>query len=301
MSVIDRLGSGRTGSDAIVRVLSTFVVFFAVLIGLGQLIASVPTPSILVNLPGNLAAFAGVGAVLAVMLRLFDLSPGAYGLAIDRDWVTDLLGGVVLGVLFQAISTAAILGTDDGMIVAQWDTGVAEGVNGAIVAVTATIIAFFAVALWEELLFRAVLIRELVVGLRAHGVSQSTATAAGVVGSTLLFGILHLGAGASGLSAAVVVLQAVVGGLYFGLAYVLTGSLALPVGIHLSTNLWTTVVFGQPDSGFPAAFRLTRPFDFGADLLVTMLLPAGVLVAAVFGWIRATRGGFPKVTLSHGS
>ncbi|WP_394346030.1 hypothetical protein [Halorubrum sp. BOL3-1] len=113
--------------------------------------------------------------------------------------------------------------------------------------------------------------------------------------------MVHLGAGASGLSAVVVVLQAVVAGLYFGLAHVLTGSLALPVGIHLSTNLWTAVVFGQPDSGFPAAFRLTPPFDFGADLLVIMLLPAGALVAAVFGWVRVTRGNFPKVSLSRGS
>jgi CAAX amino terminal protease family. len=104
-------------------------------------------------------------------------------------------------------------------------------------------------------------------------------------------------AGVAGLSTTVVVLQAVVGGLYFGLAYVLTDSLALPVGIHFSTNLWITVVFGQPDSGFPAAFRLTRPFDLGFELITVLFLPVGVLIAAIFLWVKATRGEIPKASL----
>jgi len=93
------------------------------------------------------------------------------------------------------------------------------------------------------------------------------------------------------------VLQAVVGGLYFGTAYVLTDSLALPVGIHFSTNLWTTVVFGQPESGFPAAFRLTRPFALGVELIIVLFFPVGILLLAVFLWVRATRGEVPEISL----
>lgn len=297
MTPTDRLGNGQTIADAVVRVLSAFVVFFAVLLGLGRLIALVPTPSVLVNLPVNLAAFCGVGAVIAVTSRVFGVAPSAYGLNIDRDWVTDLLGGAAIGVLFKSISTAAVVGIGSGVIVDQWDAGVAESPTGVTIALAATVIAFFAVALWEDLLFRAVLIREMVVGLRAQEVPRSTATVVAVIGSALVFGALHLNAGVSGLSTAAVVFQAVVAGLYFGLAYALTGSLALPIGIHLSTNLWTAVVFGQPDSGFPAAFRLTRPFGVGSDFLVVLLLPTGVLVAAVFGWVRATRGELPDVSV----
>ena len=301
MSTADRLGGNESGSDAMVRTLSAFVVFFGVLLGLGRLIASVPMPAVLVNLPESLAMFGGVGAVLAVMSRVFGVLPDVYGLTIDRNWVTDLIGGVVLGIVFQAMSTVAILYANSGEIVARLDTGVSEGIGGAVVALTATVIAFFAIALWEDFLFRAVLIRETVVGLRAHGVSGATTTAAAVVGSTLFFGILHLGAGVSGLSTVVVVLQAVIGGFYFSLAYVLTGSLALPVGIHLSTNLWTTVVFGQPGSGFPAAFRLTRPFDLGLDLIFILLLPAGVLVGMVVGWAHTTRERSVGIALGYDS
>jgi membrane protease YdiL (CAAX protease family) len=175
--------------------------------------------------------------------------------------------------------------------------GVFDGPATLVVALGATVLAFFIIALWEDFLFRGILIREFVVGLASRGVSQTAATSSAVVVSALLFGALHVNAGAAGLSTAVVVLQAVIGGPYFGLAYVLTGSLALPIGIHFSTNLWTTVVFGQPDSGFPAAFRLTRPIDLGAELIIILFLPVGILVAAVLAWTWATRGEIPEPSL----
>jgi hypothetical protein len=86
-------------------------------------------------------------------------------------------------------------------------------------------------------------------------------------------------------------------GLHCGFAYVFTDSLAFPVGIHLPTNLWMMVVFGQPDSGYPAAFRLARPFDLGAKFLLLLFHPAGILVAAVLLWVRATRGNLSEVSL----
>lgn len=301
MSSVTRMGAGSTAVGATVRAVVAFVVFFATLVVVGLVLSRVPTPSVLTNLPDQVPIFCGVGAVLFVLARAFDVSPAAYGLDLDRRWGTDLLGGVLIGVLFQALSTAAILATDAGRIVDRWALGVASGPVTAVIALGATVVAFFAVALGEDLLFRGILIREGVIGLASRGVSRLGATAAAVAGSALLFGSLHLNAGAEGLSTAVVVLQAVVGGLYFGLAYVLTDSLALPVGIHLSTNLWTVVVFGQPDSGFPAAFRLTRPFELGPELVIIYLLPVGVLVAAVVGWVRATRGEFPKASLGVGA
>jgi len=121
-------------------------------------------------------------------------------------------------------------------------------------AIGATAAAFVIVGLWEDFLFRGVLIRELVVGFTSHKVSSPAATGSAVVVSALVFGAPHLNAGAAGLSASVVVVQAVIGGLYFGLAYVLTDSLALPVGIHFSTNFWTTIVSGNQRAGIQRRF-----------------------------------------------
>ena len=292
------MGADSSAVGAAIRATVAAAVYFLTLLIVGLVVARVSTPNVLTNLPNQIATLCSVAAVLFVSARAFGVSPATYGLDMNRRWVKDLLGGFVIGVLFQVVSTAAILATGAGTIVSRWSMGVFENSFTVAIAVGATLVAFFIIALGEDLLFRGVLIREFMIGIRSRGVSRLVATMSAVVGSALLFGILHLNAGAAGFSTAVAVLQAVVGGLYFGLAYVLTDSLALPVGIHLSTNLWAKVVFGQPDSGYPAAFRLTRPFDLGADLLVIYLLPVVVLVAAVFGWVRATRGELPEASLN---
>ena len=294
---INRIGSEVSVSGAVVRVFATAVTFAATLAAAGLMFAQLPTPNVLANLPNQLPMLCGIAAVILVLYYLFETSPAAYGLSLGRRWLGDFAGGAVIGVLFQAASTVAILATGSGRIVGSWSTGVFNEPVTVGLAIGATAAAFVIVGLWEDFIFRGVLIRELVVGLTSHKVSRSTATGSAVVVSALVFGAFHLNAGAAGLSASVAVTQAVIGGLYFGLAYVLTDSLALPVGIHFSTNLWTTVVFGQPESGYPAAFRLTRPFDLSADLIVVLLLPTAVLVVAVVLWVRATRGEVPEVSL----
>lgn len=297
MNSLTRMGADSSAVGAAIRVTVAFVVFFVAVAGIGLVIAQIATPDVLTNLPNQIASLIGVVAVMFVSARVFNVSPAAYGLNIDRRWVRDLLGGSAIGVLFQAVSTAAILGTGAGTIVGRWSMGIFDSSATVVIALGATVVAFFIVALSEDLLFRGILIREFVVGLTSRGVSRTVGTGSAVIVSALVFGALHVNAGATGLSTGVVVLQAILGGLYFGLAYVLTDSLALPIGIHLSTNLWLTVVFGQPDSGFPAAFRLTRPFDLGAELIIILFLPVGILIAAVFGWILATRGEIPEASL----
>ncbi len=294
---VNRIGSEVSVSGAVVRVFVTAVTFAATLTAVGLMFARLPTPNVLANLPNQLPMLCGIAAVILVLSYLFETSPAVYGLSLGRRWLGDFAGGAVIGVLFQAVLTVAILATASGRIVSSWSMGVFNDPVTVGLAIGATAAAFVIVGLWEEFLFRGVLIRELVVGLTSRKVSRSTATGSAVVVSALVFGALHLNAGAAGLSASVAVTQAVIGGLYFGLAYVLTDSLALPVGIHFSTNLWTTVVFGQPESGYPAAFRLTRPFDLSVDLIVVSLLPTAILVAAVVLWVRATRGDIPEASL----
>jgi membrane protease YdiL (CAAX protease family) len=294
---VSRIGSEVSVSGAAVRVVVAAVTFVATLAAVGLVLAQFPTPNVLTNLPNQLPMLCGVAAVILVLCHLFETSPAAYGLSLGQRWLGDFAGGAVIGVLFQAVSTAAILATGSGRIVSSWSMGVFNDPVTVGLAIGATAAAFVVVGLWEDFLFRGVLIRELVVGFISRKVSRPAAAGSAVVVSALVFGALHLNAGAAGLSASVAVTQAVVGGLYFGLAYVLTDSLALPVGIHFSTNLWATVVFGQPESGYPAAFRLTRPFDLSADLIVVLLLPTAVLVAAVVLWVRATRGEIAEVSL----
>lgn len=61
MKAGDRIGNGRTASDAVALVFSVFVVFFAALLGVGCLVLLVSTPAILLNLSRDLTTFCGVG------------------------------------------------------------------------------------------------------------------------------------------------------------------------------------------------------------------------------------------------
>ena len=158
-----------------------------------------------------------------------------------------------------------------------------------VVAVVATVLALLAVALWEELLFRGVLIQNTLEGLAARGVARRTAVGSALVGSALVFGLPHATSAAEGASVGFAVFQAVVAGLYFGLAYLLTDSLAFHIGLHLSTNLWVASVFGQPDSAFPALLRLERDLQADPEGVVVVFVPALVLVGLVVGWVRLTR------------
>lgn len=300
MRSLTQVASERSIGGITTRISTAFILYFGSLVAVGLAVSRVQTPNILTLLPNQIPTLCGLAVVLFVFTRVFDIHPGTYGLDLDARWGRDLLGGALIGCLYQGLATAAILVTGAGTIVDRWSMGVFTDGASVAVALGTTAVAYFIVAVGEDLLFRGVLIREFVAGLSARRVSRPTATATAVVASALLFGALHLNAGAAGLSTGVVVLQAVVGGLYFGIAYVLTDSLALPVGIHFSTNLWTTVVFGEPDSGYPAAFRLTRQIDLGVDLVALLVVPAGILVAAIFAWARATRGDRFGASLSSG-
>ena len=95
---------------------------------------------------------------------------------------------------------------------------------------------------------------------------------------------------AGGVSPVFAAAQASVAAVYFGAAYVLTGSLAFPVGIHSATNLWVVSVFGQAGSGFPALVRLERSIGAGPVDLLLLAIPSLLLLGLIVAWVRATRG-----------
>jgi hypothetical protein len=71
---------------------------------------------------------------------------------------------------------------------------------------------------------------------------------------------------------------------------VLSGNLALPIGIHLSTNVWVVSVFGQSGTGFPALVRFDRSLEIGWETVPTFLFPTVVLFALILGWVFLTQG-----------
>lgn len=113
----------------------------------------------------------------------------------------------------------------------------------------------------------------------------------------MLFGGVHLFAslGHESIPVSVVVVGAIVSGVYLGLAYVLTGSLAFPIGLHLATNFADAAIFGgsaAPFGGYPAVVRLESEFPGIWEAAGGLALPFAVLtVGAVLAWAGLTRGG----------
>lgn len=292
-STVRRVFYGRNDSRlrATWRTVLSFAVFLGTLVAASTLLGQVPFPEVFVNAGGTLAIFLAVAALLVVGTRVVERrSLAGYGLAFDRQWWLDAAGGLLAGFVFQAIVTALLFVFGSARIVGTLSPGIGDSTVTVVVAFAATLCAMVAVAFWEEMLFRGVLIQNALEGLTARGVERRTAIAVALVGSALVFGLPHATSVAAGASVGWAVFQALVAGLYFGLAYVLTDSLAFPIALHFSTNLWVVSVFGQPDTAFPALLRLERELQADPEGVIIVFLPAIVLVGLLAGWVLLTRG-----------
>jgi membrane protease YdiL (CAAX protease family) len=157
------------------------------------------------------------------------------------------------------------------------------GVEGVIAALAA----FFAAAVLEELVMRAVVFRF---------VEEATGTTAAVIVSAVLFGLLHAAnPGATAVSVGAVALEA---GVLFALAYALTRNLWLCIGLHTGWNFAEGSLFGAQVSGAPASQTLVRTTLAGPDLLTggtfgpgASLIAVGlfVVVSAILGWVVVRR------------
>jgi uncharacterized protein len=118
------------------------------------------------------------------------------------------------------------------------------------------------------------------------------------ISSSVFFGVLH----ADNPSATYVsTLNIVLAGLMLGFGYVLSGELAIPIGLHITWNLFQGAVYGFPVSGFGpfgATFLATEQGgpklwtggSFGPEggLLGPAAMLLGILLIAL--WIRLRQG-----------
>jgi uncharacterized protein len=138
-----------------------------------------------------------------------------------------------------------------------WKLGLARFLPGTGAAGLAGILAAsFATAVLEELLLRAIVFRI---------VEQAAGTSAGLVFSAVLFGLLHaINPGATPFSSAAIALEA---GVLLAVAFVITRSLWLPIGIHMSWNFVQGGLFGAQVSGFAPSHSLVRTVLDGPTIL----------------------------------
>ncbi len=146
---------------------------------------------------------------------------------------------------------------------------------------------FVCVAVMEEAFSRGYQLKNISEGLFTKSTSSSKAVLRALLISSILFGAMH--AANPNITIIGIVNLSLIGGFY-GYAYVATGSLALPIGIHTAWNFIQGNIFGFPVSGIEPQISfinisqtgslLVTGGDFGPEggLLILFGVASGILL-----------------------
>jgi uncharacterized protein len=198
-----------------------------------------------------------LGAILTVWLagRFLDRrSFSEFGFRLRARWLLDLLFGMVLGALLMTILFLVEL--ELGWVEV---TGVFEIPGGApfVISILFPAATFVCVGLSEEIVSRGYQLKNAAEGLNYPALGPRGAILLAWVSSSVFFGVLH----ANNPNATLIsTLNIIFAGLMLGFGYVLSGELAIPIGLHITWNFFQGAVYGFPVSGFEA---------FGPTLLTT--------------------------------
>lgn len=246
---------------------------------------------------------ASLGFVASVWLaaRFLDRRPFAdFGLRPDKAWWVDVGFGLALGMLI-VVGQFLVEWANGWMVIT--DTFYTAGTRVPFALIIAlSLVTFMGVGLFEELLSRGYQLRNLAEGLNFPFVGPRGAILLALILSSSAFGLLHLVMHSNGdatfLDNVLDILPQALGGLMLGIAYVLTGQLAIPIGIHTAVNFFGTSVFDSGEyGGRSPSFFTVEPTAAGQSLLDSALpnallhaLFSALVILLIVLWVRRRYG-----------
>ena len=242
MASVSNDGAGRT--RAIWRILVPAIAIILVNSAIGtpasEYISSLPLLQFVT------IAVTTVAALVIVQLsgRFLDAGRSVrdYGFAIDRKWLRDLFAGFGIGLAGPSILVLVGIAAGWFEVAAVFHQGDHTVWFGIVVIVLANL----GTGIWEELLARGVILTNAAEGLQSW-LSSRQAVAGGVAVSALLFGIPHIGQPGIADNPFLLVTW-ILAGVVLGVLYVLSGNMALVVGIHWAFNIAFQSVFVRTDA-----------------------------------------------------
>lgn len=241
---------------------------------------------------GFMFAICFAGAAIAA--RILDRRPLTdFGLRISKVWFLELVFGLALGALMMT-----------GIFLFEWSagwitiTGFFVPTNSHvsfIFSLSCSLISFTLAAFAEEILHRGYQLKNMSESLKIGPLRAGVATFLAVLVSSLLFALNHLG---NPNTTWISTVNIGLAGVMLSIAYLVTGRLALPLGVHIAWNVFQGNVFGFPVSGMnftPRFIAIEQHGDvfvtggaFGpeAGLVGLAAMLAGTIVMLGWAWLR---------------
>jgi len=222
-----------------------------------------------------------------------------FGFHLSRAWWRDLCFGLGLG--------AGLMGS---IFLLEWAAGwitIRETFQVSLpglsfnLALLYVLVKDVCVGIYEELLSRGYHLKNMAEGFKGmRDMNAKTAILVSTFVSSLIFGLLHAAnANTTFLSLFILCLN----GVFLALGYILTGELAIPIGLHIAWNFFQGSVFGFPVSGDQENAAVIAIQQEGPILMtggafgpeaglvgLTAMVLGSVLILMWVGWRYGRRG-----------
>ncbi|WP_296701732.1 type II CAAX endopeptidase family protein [Algoriphagus sp.] len=218
-------------------------------------------------------------------------SLSSLGLNFNRLALLDVIIGVLTSALIMAAMYFLLLSLDlikfEGF--SWWSDNYSEGVNlssASLIIMLGMLLQFSIVAWWEEIAFRGIILQNISKGLGLRW---------GIILSTILFGLIHAANPDATILSTLLIMIITIQLVY---AYLKTGQLWMPIGLHLGWNFFQASIFGFASSGHSSPSMITQsPIgpdwlsggEFGAENSVFIVPFTLVSLWAINYWVGKTR------------
>jgi membrane protease YdiL (CAAX protease family) len=172
-----------------------------------------------------------------------------FGLHLNKTWWANFGFGLFLGAFLMLVIFVVELAA--GWVTVTGTFATSDPNMNFLAGIVPAVVIFLAVGFHEELFSRGYQLRNMAEGLNGRLLGPRGAIVVAALLSSAVFGTLHVtNPNASLLSTFNIFIA---GAALLGLGLILTGELAIPIGIHITWNFFQGNVFGFPVSG--ANFR----------------------------------------------